>query len=81
MLMRGFVAAAEAGSNTAEATACKTLDNMSELRPLVKELTWTFWGERAHIAVLVDAELACIRSFITAAKSESEGTVSQPIRQ
>lgn len=72
-LLKGRVATNEDGVNTAEAQACKTLDRMSKLRPLVEILKWTDGGEQACVARLVNAEFVHVLLVITAALSESEG--------
>lgn len=52
---------------------------MSEVRVFFKRLIWTFSGECACVVMLVDAELVRVRSVITAALSENEGTISEAI--
>lgn len=70
----------EKGENMAETCACDTLDVMSEIWALVKEQSRNDGGERAYVAGLVDAELIRFLSFITAALSKSEDTISEAMR-
>lgn len=76
---RGRVATGEDRANTEDALACETIDKMSELRALVEGLNWTVSGQRARVVELVNAESICVLLVITAALSESEGTVSEAI--
>lgn len=73
--MKGLVAVGEDRKNIAEARACKTLDNTSELWPVAERLNRTIGGERAHMARLFEAELVRFRSVIAAAFRENEGKV------
>lgn len=75
--MQGRVSAGEDRANRVEARARKTLDRMFELRAVVEGLNQTVSGEHASVAGLTDADLVSVRSFITAALSESEGTVRE----
>lgn len=70
------VATDEDSMNTANAAVPKTLEKLLERWSLVKWLGGTVDRKRARVAGLVDAELGRVRSVITAALSDSEGTVT-----
>lgn len=52
---------------------------MSELWVFVEAWSWPISGKCPRVAGLSDAKLVCVQSVITAALSESEGTVSEAI--
>lgn len=77
--LKGRVAANEDKANTAEAGACKTLGKWSQLCGPAEGLDRTVCGECAFVVGLIEADLVPVRSVITTALSESEGTAREEI--
>lgn len=77
--LKGLFASGEDRASTTQAPAHKTLEKMFLFRAFVEGPNWIFGGERVRMAVLVNAELACVWLVITSALSESEGLVSKAI--
>lgn len=75
--LKGRVAASEESASTAEDRARETLDKISELRALVRGLSWTVDGDWAHVVGMVDAELLRVWEVITVAQGDSQGRISE----
>lgn len=61
--------------NMAEAQVCQMLDQMSDLCSFGEWFIWTARRQRTRVACQVEVELLPFCSVITAALTESEGTL------
>lgn len=77
--LKEHIAAGDARASAAEARACKTLDKISKLRPLVEWLTRTVGVEVRRVARLVEVELSQVQFILKAALTEIACTVSGAI--